>query len=430
MLQEDDVDFSAFVNAVESTERKDAQANNTQKGFDFPVCVGIGNKAIVRFVNGIAETALDQGAPGSGRAKLFNIGWVRDDDNKPFLLTLPAIINNKPMYNSTMVEFIDKVLSRAWVDNPNPTEGGAKGEWKYFYADRDDYGQQSAGYKTLKQIFWDVYKSGAQPSNQYYKSQKSWRGQTVYIANVIDRLDYNWHKENKKTKLLMRSLKVKDGVLRHKEVSSYAISSPLRELADNHGVKLNYDVLIVPGAQPMDKFTLKNVSKLKEKDYWDDVKSVITENDKAKISIAPGFTDEEKTWEPIDIGKYYRFTSAATILKHFSKTIQAFDMMVGTNFYDRFKAEAEADAKVRKENAATDKASTATQAAPKVETPTAPTAPVTPTAAPVTNPVTQPTAPVAQPQPVATPTPEPAPEPMQASAEAQESIDAFYSSLD
>ena len=110
MLQEEDVNVDAFVDAVASTEKKEAQNNQNQKGFEFPVCVGIGNKAIVRFVNGIAETALDQGKPGSGRAKLFNIGWVKDDAGKSFPLCLPAIINNKPMYHHTLIDFIDKAI--------------------------------------------------------------------------------------------------------------------------------------------------------------------------------------------------------------------------------------------------------------------------------------------------------------------------------
>lgn len=419
MLQEDVVDFDAFVNVVASTELKEAQNSNAQKGFEFPECVGISNKAIVRFVNGIAETALDQGKPGSGRAKLFNIGWVKDDNNKPFRLILPAIINNKSMYSSTMVEFIDKVLSRMYVDEKDPTTGESKSGWKYFYENRDDYGQQTSGEKTLKQIFWSVYKSGADPSSQFYKSQKSWRGQTVYIANVIDRLDYDWHKANKKTKLLMRSVSVKNNAVRNKEVSSYAISAPLKELADNHGIKLNYDVLIVPGVQPMDKFTLKNVSKLKEVNYWDDVKSYITEDDKVKISVANSFTDEEKTWEPIDIDKYYRFTSSTTILKHFGKTIKAFDMMVGTNFYERFQEEAAAEAKVRgtkpsTNDAATTNSVTETPVVPPVESPKVPAfntmKPVESTTENFSTSSTE-------------------PEPIAPSAQAQTDIDTFYESL-
>lgn len=437
MILEDDVDFEAFTSSVESTEKRDAQANSTQKGFDFPNCVSVENKAIVRFVNGIAETALDRGKPGSGRAKLFNVGWVRDDDNKPFFLVLPAIINNKPQYNSTMIQFIDKVLSRTYITNKDPVTGEDKSGWKYFYEERDDYGQQQTGYKTLKQIFWNVYKSGVQPNNQFYKSQKSWRGQTIYVANVIDRLDYDWHRANKKTKLLMRSLSIKNEVIRHKEVSFYAIGTPLKELADNHGTKLDYDVLILPGTQPMDKFTLKNLTKLKEVNYWDDVKTYVTEEERAKVSTLRGFTEEEKTWDPIDIDKYYRFTSATTILKRFGKTIKAFDMMVGTNFYEDFQAEAAAESKVKGSDsvdvgAANTVAPQSTPGTEPVESNQAGSA-----SAPVANPVPTP-------EPVPVPTPAPSanpigeipvrdfteePTPMEPSAQAQSDIDTFYSSL-
>lgn len=376
-LQNDSVNFEDFVGMVESTEKQKIQTSANQKGFEVPDCVGIGNKAIVRFVNGIAETALDQGKPGSGRAKLFNIGWVRDDNDKPFLLTLPAIINGKSMYQSTMSEFIDKVLSRSWVENPDAKDGEKSGEYRYLYENREDFGQQQSGNMTLKQIFWKVFKSGVDPNSQFYKSARSWRGQTIYVANVIDRLDYSWHKEHKSTKLLMRKVEVKADRINRKEVSFFAIGTPLKELTDNHGISLNYDVMITPGAQPTDKFTLRNVSKLKEKDYWDDVKSLVTDTDKAAISTNTGFTEEEATWNPIDIDKYYRFTTAGTILKHFGKTIKSFDMMVGTNFYDRIKEEADADAKFRKANAENSSESTNESAAveTKAETKAAPVQP-------------------------------------------------------
>lgn len=443
MLQEEDVNVDAFVDAVASTEKKEAQNNQSQKGFEFPVCVGIGNKAIVRFVNGIAETALDQGKPGSGRAKLFNIGWVKDDAGKSFPLCLPAIINNKPMYHHTLIDFIDKVLSRTWVDNPNPAPGAPKGEWKYFYAERNDYGQLASGEMTLKDIFWNVFKSGANPSSQYYKTQKSWRGQTVYVANVIDRLDYAWHQKNKKTKLLMRSTSVKDGQLRHKEASFFAMGAPLKEITDNHGVKLNYDVLIVPGTQPTDKFALKNVSKFKEKDYWDDVKSIITEEDKKLISMSPTFTDEEKTWEPIDIDKYYRFTSSAAILKHFGKTIKNFDAMVGTNFYETFQNEAKLEEAARKA-AKGDKAETtdstpvaeSTSVAPQETvsqtTPNVASTTVAQSTAPVnSSPVSQPvqSAPVQSPS-FDTMSPAGVPADVTPSAAAQADIESFYDDLE
>ena len=357
MIQEEDVNFDEFADTVIQSEQNNAQNNNSNSNsaFKFPVCCTLSGKkyALVRFVNGVFETATDQGKPGSGRAKLYNIAWVKDDNGKSFPLVLPPIINNKPMYESTMLDFIDKVLARTWIDNPDPTK---KGSWKYFYEERNDYGQQQSGTWTLKDIFWNVYKSGHKEGEQYYESQKSWRGQTVYIANVIDRLDYKWHQENKKTKLLMKSITLKGENVNHKEVSFYAIGAPLKELCDNHGYDLKYDVLIIPGKASLDKLTLKNMSTLKEKDYYAEVKSVWDPADIDKISTLNDFTDEEKTWETIDIGKYYRFTSAATIIKHFGKMIQAFDDMVGTNFMEKFKDEAAADKAVREAEEARKKA--------------------------------------------------------------------------
>lgn len=444
---ENEVDFESFLAAVESKEQDQAQNNSNQKGFEFPKCAQVGNRAIVRFVKGIAETSFDKDKAGSGRAKLYNVGWVKDDAGKAFPLVLPAIVKNVPQMESTFLKFVDKVLTRVWVDNPDPSK---KGSWNYIYSERDDYGQQQSGEMTLKEIFWNVFKSGKKETDMYYNSARSWRGQTVYVANVIDRMDYKWHQENKKTKLLMRSVKLNGDKVNHKEISLYAIGSALGELADNHGTKLDYDVLILPGPEAKDKFSLKNVSKLKEINYWDDVK-FLTDEERNAISVTKGFTDEEKSWEVIDIDKYYRYTSAGLILKHFGKTIRNFDMMVGTNFYDELKAEADADAAFKKSQ------QTATESAPANEAPVAPQA-----TAQVTQPVaSQPTAAPVQPQPVTqvTPTPQPAatqpvapqapvqsapqsapsfdtmspagkPEPMPVTDEARASISSFYDSLE
>lgn len=443
MLQNEDVDFSAYVGAVEASEKTQTQQTANRKGFKVPDCCAINDKAIVRFVNGIAETALDQGKPGSGRAKLFNIAWVKDDAGKAFFLVLPAIINNKPMYKSLIVDFIDKVLTRTWIENPNAKEGEPTGAWRYFYADRDDYGQQQSGTKTLKQIYWNVMKSGIQAADvtpDKYQKQRSWRGQTIYVANVIDRYDYKWHQENKKTKLLMRYVNVTTDKVTRKEVSFFAMGAPLKELTDNHGIGLDYDVLIVPGKKGTDKFTLKNVSKLKEINYWDEVKTLITEADKQVISPVKGFTDEEKTWNPIDIDEFYRLTSCKTFLEHFGKTVKAFDLMTGTNFYEQFEEEAKAEAKAAGKEykpaqetatAATAQAAAPTQAAPAAtQAQTAPVNQPAATAAPAQSaPVTQ-TAPAQTAPSFDTMSPAGVPADVAPSAEAKKNIDDFYDSLD
>ena len=429
MLEEDtSLDFDSFLSAVESQEQSNAQQNQNQKGFEFPTCVQVGTHAIVRFVKGIPETAFDRDKPGTGRAKLFNTGWVKDDSGKGFPVVLPAIVKNTPVEKSTFCDFIDKVLTRVWVNDPDPTK---KGKWNYIYSERADrgaLGEAKPGELTLKDIFWNVFKSGHQPGDMYYDSQKSWRGQTVYVANVIDRLDYAWHQKNKKTKLLMRTVKVNGDRVNHKEISSYAISGALAELANNHGQKLDYDVLILPGPEAKDKFTLKNISKLKEIGYWDDYKTVVPEAERSLVSELRGFTEEEATWESIDIDKYYRYTPAATLLKHFGKTIRSFDNMVGTNFYDELKKEADADEAYRKSKLGTTE--TTPQSTPEPQPAASMTA--------VSQPVTQaPAAP--QPAPQVAPAPsfdtmEPAatsaPEPLPTSEAAKAAISSFYDSLD
>ena len=440
MLEEDDgLGFADFLASVQEEEKDEAQNSQNQKGFEFPECAQIKGHAIVRFVKGIPETAFDKDKSGSGRAKIVNTGWVKDDEGKFFPLILPAVIKGKPHEKSTFLDFIDKVLTKVWVQDPNDPK---KGAYNYIYSERDDYGQQQSGEKTLKEIFWDVFKSGKTPQDMYYESQRSWRGKTVYIANVIDRLDYKWHQEHKKTKLLMSKVVAKGDRVNHSEISYYLIGAPLAELANNHGTKLDYDVLIVPNPKDnKEKYRLTNVTKLKAIGYLDDIKNIVPENEMEMISTTKGFTEEEASWESVDIEKYYHYTSAATLLKHFGKTIKNFDMMVGTNFYDELKAEADADAAYRKakgeENAQTSAPQATVQAtAQPVATSTVSPSPVTAQAA-VQNPVTP--APVA-PQPTVQNPVTPAsfdtmtkvekPEPMPVTEAAKSSIQSFYDSLD
>ena len=213
----------------------------------------------------------------------------------------------------------------------------------------------------------------------------------------------------------MRKVAVKNNKISNYELSWYAVGSTMDDLTDAHGRRLNYDVLILPGAEAKDKFSMKNVSKLKEVGYWDDVKHVITEDDKAKISLNKDFTDEEKTWDPIDIGKYYRFTSSKTILKHFGKTIEAFDLMTGSNFLDRFKAEAAVEEKAAKEGSK--KEETPAQEPVKVEVKTQ--APLEVNTTTIQGNAVQET----------TPFTEAPPEPQGISPETQQDISSFYDNL-
>lgn len=448
MLEEDDgLGFADFLASVQEEEKDEAQNSQNQKGFEFPECAQIKGHAIVRFVKGIPETTFDKDKSGTGRAKIVNTGWVKDDEGKFFPLILPAVIKGKPHEKSTFLDFIDKVLTKVWVSDPNDPK---KGAYNYIYSERDDYGQQQSGEKTLKEIFWDVFKSGKTPQDMYYESQRSWRGKTVYIANVIDRLDYKWHQEHKKTKLLMSKITAKGDRINHSEISYYLIGAPLAELANNHGTKLDYDVLIVPNPKDnKEKYKLTNVTKLKGIGYWDDIQNIVPENERELISTTKGFTEEEASWESVDIEKYYHYTSAATLLKHFGKTIKNFDMMVGTNFYDELKAEADADAAYRK---AKGEENTASQSTSNVQTSTPQsavqaTAPVSPSptvqvntqAAPVAPQVQATAQPSVQPQPTAqanvqtsfdTMTKVEKPAPIPVTEAAKSSIQSFYDSLD
>lgn len=408
MILEDEIDMDGFINEVAESDNSGSGTGNNN-GYYVPPAVGIGSGALVRFVNGIPSTPLNPSKPGSGQAKLVNINWVTSDANKPLKIVMPALIDNKYQYPTILGEFIDKVLSRVWVDyteeemeanKSDPKLKGKKGYYNYIYEKRDDHGPlegtaEANGLPTLSDIYWNVKKSGHKPGENFYDSQKPWYGQTVYIANVIDRMNPEWHKQNKSTKLLMAKVTVKGDKTTNKEASWFRMS-PIQTVGKAIGSSLRADLYIHPEYDakgiPIDRnaYQFFNMTKAANKqakldaagiegDEFDEVRLVPGFKDAfiTNTSKLEDFTDEEKTFDVIDIDKVYRFTPYSTIVKFLGKTIEAFDKMTGSDYFERMKTEAKYEEEQKKvapkgnfdQPAETPKADVAPKAAPVVETP-------------------------------------------------------------
>ena len=444
-----EIDMDGFIDSVKEEDTNNAQngTSTSNGGFQFPTCVGIGNKAIVRFIYGIPASPLEPRFKNPYVAKLVNLSWIKDDEGKNMRMILPAIIGNKPQVPSTMCDFLDAVLTQVWCDftpeeiaarqaDPklDAKKKNATGEYRFFYKGRQDYGAQTYGSKTLGEIFDFVYKSGHQPGEQYYDSQKSWRGQTVYIANVIDRKDAEWHKANKKTKLLMGSVKLKAGnKITNKEASWYRMSS-ITDFAKNAGQNMNYDVMIKPvygpnGAEISNApYKFAELSSRAEKDYWNDIATDITPEER-KLVRGANLSEEEKQMDLIDISMYYRVTPASTIVKRLIKTIDAFDMMAGTNFGERFRMEAKMEEEAKAAQKAVEAPASAPVTQPTVDPQVQATVsqPVAPTAQ-VTEPASVTTSAPVTPQPAVDSNPYGfAPAPQKAASDFN--VDDFYKNL-
>ena len=379
MLLNDDIDMDGFISEVAESDNSGNGSGNSN-GFYVPPAVAIGAGALVRFVNGIPSTPLNPSKPGSGQAKLVNINWVTGADGKPMKLVLPALIDNKYQYPTILGEFIDKVLTRVWVDyteeeiadnESDPDLKGKKGYYQYIYEDRDDHGAlegtaKASGLPTLQDIFWNVRKSGHKPGEKFYDSQKPWSGQTVYIANVLDRMNPEWHKQHKSTKLLMSKVTVKGDKVTNKEASWFRMS-PIQTLGKQLGSSLRADIYIHPEydvkGKAIDKnaYQFFNMSKAANKqaklvaagiegDEFDEVKMIPGfKEDFIKNTVTlEDFTEEEKLYDVIDIDKVYKFTDYTYILKRLGPIIDAFDTMVGTDFGDRMRTEAKYEAEQKK----------------------------------------------------------------------------------
>lgn len=400
-----DVDMEGFCDSVAEDDLNNAsEGGNGKKGPLFK-SVGIGNKAIVRFIYGVPATPLEARYSNPYVAKLVNVQFIKDDAGKWMRLVLPPIINYKPQVPSTLYDFCEAVLAKDWYDftdeeiaarqaDPKLTEKQkkAKGKWVYLYENRNDYGAQQFGSMTLKDIFLKVSKCDADPAGKFYDQQKSWEGQTVYVANVIDRLDPTWHAENKKTKVLMGSVKLKGNKLKTKEASWYRMSS-ITDFAKTSGSKMNYDVLIKPafvnGKEATSApYIFEELTSRKEKDYWSGC--ALTDEEK-KLIQPEALSEAEKNFELVDLGRFYKFTSATQVVERLIKVVDAFDLMTGSNFGPRFRAEAEQEkaAKAAAKAAEGNKAPVAPSAVK--EEPVAPVQPTVEPVAPVAPATPQPT---------------------------------------
>lgn len=170
----------------------------------------------------------------------------------------------------------------------------------------------------------------------------------VVIMNVIDRSD-DYCAKNKKTKILCRGVseyELKSGDHKGETVtkplwgiSLFTLNNGVQELSKNYGNWESYDMMIrkIESTGKNNKkvisYEFKNASNLQKKDNWDDYKSCPEIDDNFKKSISIGdLTDEEMSYERVDLEKFFGPTTATTLLKLFRKKIEKIDEDFDTDF--------------------------------------------------------------------------------------------------
>ena len=273
---------------------EEAAASKSYKSGDFEsrdyeevkwVGCDINKPTIFRAVGGPPNSNID-----NTTAKIAVISWVIDDKGKKMKLVRPSMTENN---NYIINRIISKVLSPKWVNQQRT------------YPVKDEH----------PDIYNIITKNGLPETDSRYKMDKGWQGKEVIIMNVIDREDMEWHKANKHTKLLAKSItKGNNGVEFVDEgVSSYAVQSKLTHFFRSYGSWEKYDLAFIRTGKMENPYTIVNASKTPEE---------IASEYRHFISEEKSLTSEEESWERYDLNKMYKPTSAIKLFNRLRNTGQ------------------------------------------------------------------------------------------------------------
>ena len=177
-----------------------------------------------------------------------------------------------------------------------------------------------------------IDKNGLAKSDPKCMYDKGWQGKEVLLINVIDREQMEWHRANKHTMLLAKSVNVDDNGNEWVDegISSYATASQFTQLFKYYKSWENYDIVITKTGNKEHPFIIDNATRNPEK-----VEGKVAEF----ISQEDHLTDEEKSWERYDLNKLFRFTTNTKIYNRLKGTIARIDTALGTHFLSELEEE-------------------------------------------------------------------------------------------
>lgn len=242
------------------------------------------------------------GAPPTMRTNEFDpkivlYSYVRSDTGSNSRIIWPSKEDNATWI---LWKIFDLVLKHKW-DN-------TKNERIYTYKD------------SHPDIFMRVFKNG-RPD---VKFEGGWKPKEVVMANVIDRHDLEWHKENKHTKLLSKKASKMDGDSWWFEpgIPYYTFKIIWDDVVEYNGDWENYDMALRKISDNPFYKAFHGINDLKK----------IQESSRSFIYDGP-LTDEEKLYARYDIDKLFKVTSYQKIHRSLGVFIQQVDAAFKTSFY-------------------------------------------------------------------------------------------------
>lgn len=257
---------------------------------------------VVRVVGGPYDSDLDEFT-----AKTVTIARIIGDDGKKFRVIRPSFTENP---NYILNRIIARVKQAKWVNKEKT------------YPVKDN----------CPEIYNIIDKNGLAKTDPKAMYDKGWQGKEVLLMNVIDREQMEWHRANKHTMLLAKSVNVDDSGNEWADegISSYATASQFTQLFKYYKSWENYDIVITKTGNKEHPFIIDNASKNPEK-----VEGPAHEC----ISFEDHLTDEEKSWEKYDLNKLFRFTTNTKIYNRLKGTIARIDTALGTHFLSELEEE-------------------------------------------------------------------------------------------
>jgi hypothetical protein len=244
---------------------------------------------------------------------------IIDDNDKICFINFPDK-NLDP--NFLLYRIIKKVLEVRW----NNTNRDADGKGSKTFVNE----------KIHPTIFNRVNKN----NRPEIKEERGWYPTCSIVLQGIDRLQTQWHKDNKSFRLLSKKIgrtegKDAQGNKTFFEFPEYGIPTSLyTEIWDkvvsyynafeNYDLLLRKKIVINNGVQDYIYEALNASGEIQK----------VPENLRQYVSQNIGFTDEELTYKKYDIAKLCQVTSYSKILKRLGIFIQQVDKALNTKFYD------------------------------------------------------------------------------------------------
>lgn len=258
------------------------------------------------------------GVPDSGETPFTaitrRISWIIGDNGKKFRVVLPDRSENE---DHLLWKIIAAVNETTYVNKK-----------KVFIHETKN-----------PELFRMVNKNGLDPTDKKAMFDNGWMGKTKLLMNVIDRERMDWHRENKHTLMLAKSVNSDgDRTFVDEGVPSFGFTNLLATgIFKFYKDWRNYDIGITKTGLKETPYRIINASK-----YFEELPE-----DLQALVVSGPMTAEELSWEAYDLTKLFKYTSMTKVYDKLKLSIQKIDARLGTRFDKLFQEAIEKEVAAR-----------------------------------------------------------------------------------